>query len=238
MLEIRESDQFVNASVLCLSVKKQFSQYLLNQSTKDFLECLSKKLGIPKDSLVQKGERGKGKDQATWIHPTVAIHLGQWLSADNAAEAIAYLWDELEASKLAIAATKQPLKELEDRVKTAEKNAVEHFEKALQESQKIAHFSVRLFASECLIVTESTKDFVKWDTLLYQYQEWCIANDVPNYLVMRREFLRDLESHLYRKNPSLIRFNNTPQKTTEKVKGKPVKVFKGVKIDHDQLIAL
>lgn len=55
--------------------------YLENKTTSAFLQELSTETGIPVSVLIQIKKGGANTlDQGTWVHPHVAINLGQWLS--------------------------------------------------------------------------------------------------------------------------------------------------------------
>lgn len=77
----RPTDGYINATVLCKQAGKLFGDYYRLTQTKAFLEELSLDMGIPISNLVQV-IRGRGDTiaQGTWVHPQVAVHLGQWLS--------------------------------------------------------------------------------------------------------------------------------------------------------------
>lgn len=76
----RAVDGYVNATAMCRAVGKKLSHYLANQTTKDFLEELSSDAGIPASLLVIVKKGGIADEQGTWVHPDVAINLGQWCS--------------------------------------------------------------------------------------------------------------------------------------------------------------
>lgn len=78
----RESDGYVNATKLCQAAGKLLADYLRLKSTNEYLEALSVDMGIPISKLVDI-RRGKPANlQGTWVHPEVAIDLGQWLSPE------------------------------------------------------------------------------------------------------------------------------------------------------------
>lgn len=76
----RASDGYVNATALCKKAGKLFGHYRENAPTKAFLEELSAVIGIPITELVQSVRGGNPEFQGTWVHPQVAINLGQWAS--------------------------------------------------------------------------------------------------------------------------------------------------------------
>jgi hypothetical protein len=83
----------INMAALCKGAGKYWNHYQANQSTKDFLAALSSEIGIPISDLVQS-EKGNGLAGAgTWVHPQVAVHLGQWASPVFAVQATKWVVD-------------------------------------------------------------------------------------------------------------------------------------------------
>ena len=76
----RPKDGYINATELCKKAGKQIKHYLENKSTREYLETLSRSVGIPTDLLIQTINTGLNENRGTWIHPKVAINLGQWVS--------------------------------------------------------------------------------------------------------------------------------------------------------------
>jgi hypothetical protein len=76
----RAHDGYVNATALCQASAKQLGHYLETKATKDFLNELSSDIGIPISELVQIVRGGHPQLQGTWVHPQVAVNLGQWAS--------------------------------------------------------------------------------------------------------------------------------------------------------------
>lgn len=79
-IDQRANDGYVNATALCQASGKQLKHYLSNKGTKEFLCELSSEVGIPTSELVQIVRGGVPNLQGTWVHPQVAINLGQWAS--------------------------------------------------------------------------------------------------------------------------------------------------------------
>lgn len=77
----RQIDGYVNATAMCSASGKKLTHYLENQTTQAFLQALSLNVGIPTFKLV---EVKKGRYGGTWVHPQVAINLGQWCSPEFA----------------------------------------------------------------------------------------------------------------------------------------------------------
>ena len=76
----RAYDGYINATALCKAAGKQINHYLELQSTHEFIKELSSDLGLPRSELIQIKKGGIPKEQGTWVHPQVAIHLAQWAS--------------------------------------------------------------------------------------------------------------------------------------------------------------
>jgi hypothetical protein len=76
----RVSDGYVNATAMCKSAGKLFADYARLKNTQEFLDELSRSMGIPIDGLVFTISTGLNEYRGTWVHPDVAINLGQWLS--------------------------------------------------------------------------------------------------------------------------------------------------------------
>lgn len=74
----REMDGYVDASAMCKAVGKKFTDYEKLTATKEFLNELSGRIGVSADKLVQK--ISDGFQMEVWVHPDVAINLGQWCS--------------------------------------------------------------------------------------------------------------------------------------------------------------
>jgi len=56
------------------------SHYLSNKTTKEFLSAFEVDAGIPASILLLVNKGGIPLEQGTWVHPDVAINLGQWCS--------------------------------------------------------------------------------------------------------------------------------------------------------------
>lgn len=80
LINQRLMDGYINATALCQASNKLMGHYLELASTKAFLQELSSDIGIPISELVQVIKGGNPQFQGTWVHPQVAIHLGQWAS--------------------------------------------------------------------------------------------------------------------------------------------------------------
>jgi hypothetical protein len=90
----RAHDGFINATSLCQAASKKWNHYYDRPATKEFITELSTDTGIAASELIQslKG----GIVQGTWVHPQVAIHLGQWLSAKFAVKVSKWVYDWMQ----------------------------------------------------------------------------------------------------------------------------------------------
>lgn len=80
LIHQRAVDGYVNATAMCKAVGKQFNDYTRIGPTKEFLAELSSETGIPVSELIQTLKGGDVSLQGSWVHPDVAINLGQWCS--------------------------------------------------------------------------------------------------------------------------------------------------------------
>jgi KilA-N domain len=88
----RSQDGYINASKLCLAAKKRWHNYISLETTGLFLRALAKKTGIATTLLNQEVTTPDGLT-SVWVHPKVAIHLAQWLSADFAVQVSEWVYD-------------------------------------------------------------------------------------------------------------------------------------------------
>lgn len=93
IIDQRASDGFINASAMCKAAGKLVADYTRLTTTKDYLAELSADMGIPISDLVQGVKGGDPQLQGTWVHPHVAIHLAQWLSAKFAVQVSKWVHD-------------------------------------------------------------------------------------------------------------------------------------------------
>ena len=89
----RIQDGYVNATAMCKATGKLWGHYYENKATKEFLDELSSVIGIPITALVCTIRGGYPELQGTWIHPQVAINLGQWLSPKFAVKVSQWVFD-------------------------------------------------------------------------------------------------------------------------------------------------
>lgn len=82
----RQIDGYVNATALCKVAGKRLGHYFDNRNTQAFLQVLSSKTGIPVNELIDARKGGNVRLSGTWVHPHVAVNLGQWLSPEFAVQ--------------------------------------------------------------------------------------------------------------------------------------------------------
>jgi hypothetical protein len=80
LIHQRAIDGYVNATAMCKAVGKKFGDYTRTGTTQEFLKELSLVTGIPVTQLVISIQGGNPEYQGSWVHPDVAINLGQWCS--------------------------------------------------------------------------------------------------------------------------------------------------------------
>lgn len=74
-------DGYINATTLCKTGNKKFSDWFRLEKTKYFLNELSIQLKIPIQHLVMLGTGGSSRTKIhTFVHPQVATNLAQWIS--------------------------------------------------------------------------------------------------------------------------------------------------------------
>jgi hypothetical protein len=79
---IRKEDGYINATQLCKAGGKEFSNWFKNIKTKQLVEKLWVNTHIDKNDLIQINQNGLNKNQSTWVHPTIGLHIAQWISTD------------------------------------------------------------------------------------------------------------------------------------------------------------
>lgn len=82
----RPEDEYVNATKWCQHFSKRWSMFQRLAEVKRFIKVLERKLskekekGSPNAPLIQKTGEGRGAE--TFVHPLIAVKLGEWLSTD------------------------------------------------------------------------------------------------------------------------------------------------------------
>lgn len=109
LIHQRASDGYINATAMCNAAHKKISHYLEVKATQDFLVELSTDTKIPVDALVQTMKGGNPQLQGTWVHPQVAIHLAQWLSAKFAVQVAKWVYEWLSGGVVAGKKSEMPV---------------------------------------------------------------------------------------------------------------------------------
>ena len=80
LIHQRAIDGYVNATAMCKAVGKLFNDYSRLKITQEFFTELGRSTGIPVDQLMFTTMSGPNEGRGTWVHPDIAINLGQWCS--------------------------------------------------------------------------------------------------------------------------------------------------------------
>lgn len=89
----RPKDGYINATAMCQAAGKLWGHYRERPNTAEYLRELSADIEIPISVLVQSLKGGDIREQGTWVHPQVAIHLAQWLSPKFAVKVSQWVYD-------------------------------------------------------------------------------------------------------------------------------------------------
>ena len=98
LIQQRNGDGYINATQLCQAAGKRWHNYIRNETTGNFMRALSEKTRISVSLLNQQVTTSEGVT-STWVHPKVAIHLAQWLSADFAVQVSEWVFDWMNGTK-------------------------------------------------------------------------------------------------------------------------------------------
>jgi hypothetical protein len=93
IIDQRYGDGYINATALCKAANKTWSEYRRISSTIAFLAELEADTKIPLAQLVHSIVGGERSLQGTWVHPLVAVNLGQWLSPKFAVQVSKWVGD-------------------------------------------------------------------------------------------------------------------------------------------------
>jgi hypothetical protein len=78
-IQQRSLDGYINASQLCNAAGRPWHQYISQETNGHFVRALCESLDMTRGELVLEIPTGETVDY--WVHPQLAIHLAQWLSA-------------------------------------------------------------------------------------------------------------------------------------------------------------
>ena len=98
IIEQRADDGYINATALCAVAGKRWHNYVRNETTGHFLRALEAKTRISVVAQIQEVRNSAGIP-STWVHPKVAIHLAQWLSADFAVQVSEWVYDWMSGAR-------------------------------------------------------------------------------------------------------------------------------------------
>ena len=74
------SDGYVNATKMCKDSGKEWKHYKEIQTTRKFLDELSRSVDLSTDDLISTNIKGANETRGTFVHPDIAINLAQWIS--------------------------------------------------------------------------------------------------------------------------------------------------------------
>ena len=103
-IESRE-DGYINITNLCKAGGKLFGHWNSLDRTKSYLKALSSDIGIAIPDLVTH-QTGSGSNQATWVHPYVAINIAQWISPQFDVKISSWIYEVMLTGKIDISKTK------------------------------------------------------------------------------------------------------------------------------------
>jgi len=93
IIQQRAKDGYINATAMCKAAGRPWSRYWEAKPSKEFASALSADLGISITELIQSLTGGYSHLQGTWVHPQVAIHLAQWLTAEFAVQVTKWVFE-------------------------------------------------------------------------------------------------------------------------------------------------
>jgi hypothetical protein len=99
LIQQRLNDGYINATAMCRAAGKEWANYHQNATTKAFIKALEGSLGIPRHPVIHSILTGPNEHRGTWVHPQVAIHLAQWLSAEFAVLVSEWVFEWLSGKK-------------------------------------------------------------------------------------------------------------------------------------------
>lgn len=96
-------DGYINVTQLCQAGKKgEIKNWNQTKKSKDFMESLSRSVGIPTDRLMQTVSNGLNELRGTWAHPQVAINIAQWISSDFDVQVSQWVFQLMTTGKVEI----------------------------------------------------------------------------------------------------------------------------------------
>ena len=101
------SDRYVSLTDMAQAANKLFGGWNRLDSTKSYLETLSRSMQKSIDVLVQVQTTGRNEDRGTWGHPKVAIRFAQWCSDEFAVWVDEQIDELMTTGSVSIAAKSQ-----------------------------------------------------------------------------------------------------------------------------------
>jgi len=99
VIEQRSGDGYINATQLCTVAKKAWHNYKMLETTGHFLRALSAKTKISQAALTEQTFATNGSIVDVWVHPQVALHLAQWLSAEFAVQVTEWIQEWMSGKR-------------------------------------------------------------------------------------------------------------------------------------------
>ncbi len=82
----RPSDGYINVTQICQASGKFYANWKQQDTSEQYLQAVSERIGIPIGSLVQSVTNGPRNSRGTWAHPRIALRIAQWCSPNFAAQ--------------------------------------------------------------------------------------------------------------------------------------------------------
>ena len=108
------ADGYVNATALCKSTNKSFSDWFRTKETKALIQALENDTGICGTKLLEIRKGGNAKLQGTYIHPDLAVQLAQWLSPSFSIQVSRWIRELLYTGSVKIERPVKHIMELKD----------------------------------------------------------------------------------------------------------------------------
>ncbi|HCO67039.1 MAG TPA: hypothetical protein DIT04_04670 [Dysgonomonas sp.] len=135
-IQQRSSDGYFNVTALCEAVEKNLDDYLKLQSTKNFLKQLSSDTGVPRSSLILS-IKDSNQSESIWVHPKVALNIGQWVGEKYQALVSSWIYDwMLEKDFRMEYVTMKELKDIEEGKTSKKKKKEKEVPKGFEEKIK------------------------------------------------------------------------------------------------------
>lgn len=102
MIPQRVGDGYISATALCQSVGRRWSDYRALKATGEFIKELTLQTGQSEAQLIHIVSGGTPTLQGTWVHPYIAINLGQWLSQKFAVKVAQWVFEWQQGKATAV----------------------------------------------------------------------------------------------------------------------------------------